>query len=93
MPQLFFNGQLVGGWDDLNKLEEEGKLEAMLKEALSAPEVDFPPPLKKPSGEEFLQASLAYSGRGACAHLIKAYFVYTLHAECGDQLYTHNCAN
>jgi glutaredoxin 3 len=55
VPQIFFNGQLIGGSDDLQRLEDEGQLEGMLKDALASPGADFPPPLKKPSGDEFLE--------------------------------------
>ena len=57
VPQIFFNGQLIGGSDDLQRLEDEGQLEGMLKDALASPGADFPPPLKKPSGDEFLEVS------------------------------------
>ena len=31
VPQIFINGQIVGGYDDLRALEESGKLDQMLK--------------------------------------------------------------
>ncbi len=31
VPQIFINGQSVGGYDDLRALEESGKLDEMLK--------------------------------------------------------------
>lgn len=31
VPQIFINGQSVGGYDDLRALEESGKLDDMLK--------------------------------------------------------------
>lgn len=32
VPQIFINGQSIGGYDDLRALEESGKLDEMLKE-------------------------------------------------------------
>ena len=57
VPQVFFNGKHIGGSDRLQQLEDEGRLEAMIKDVLSSPDIDFPPPLKKPSGDEFLEVS------------------------------------
>ncbi len=31
VPQIFIDGQSIGGYDDLRALEESGKLDAMLK--------------------------------------------------------------
>jgi glutaredoxin 3 len=56
VPEVFFNSTLVGGADDLIKLEGEGKLEGMIKECLEAPDpTAFPPPLRTPNMEEYLQ--------------------------------------
>ena len=30
VPQIFINGQAIGGYDDLRLLEEQGKLDALL---------------------------------------------------------------
>lgn len=30
VPQIFINGESVGGFDDLNALDQQGKLDAML---------------------------------------------------------------
>jgi glutaredoxin 3 len=30
VPQIFINGTLVGGFDDINALDKEGKLDALL---------------------------------------------------------------
>lgn len=30
VPQIFINGQAYGGFDDINKLNQEGKLDAIL---------------------------------------------------------------
>ncbi len=57
VPEVFFNDQLIGGWEHLEKLEQNGQLVPRIKECLEAPPVDFPPPLKKPTGEELVQVS------------------------------------
>ena len=31
VPQIFINGELVGGYSELSKLDEEGKLDPLLK--------------------------------------------------------------
>ncbi len=33
VPQIFINGQSIGGFDDMNALDRAGKLDAMLAEA------------------------------------------------------------
>ena len=53
-PEIFFNDRLIGGSDDLQRLEESGQLDQMLRECLDAPMPDFPPPLREPRSEEFL---------------------------------------
>ena len=58
VPQIFFNEKLIGGSDALQKLEDEGKLDQLIKEALEDCDPTFPPPLRKPSGQEFLQVCL-----------------------------------
>lgn len=58
MPEIFFNDRLIGGFDELEKLEQEGKLESQIRECLDGPSVDFPPPYRKPKSEEFLKVSL-----------------------------------
>jgi len=55
VPQIFFNEKLIGGSDALQKLEDEGKLDQLIRKALEERDPAFPPPLRKPSGEEFLQ--------------------------------------
>lgn len=30
VPQIFINGKSIGGFDDINALEQQGKLDAML---------------------------------------------------------------
>jgi glutaredoxin 3 len=32
VPQIFINGEAVGGFDDLNKLNENGELEQLIKQ-------------------------------------------------------------
>ena len=55
VPQIFFNEKLIGGSDALQKLEDEGKLDQLIRKSLEERDPAFPPPLRKPSGEEFLQ--------------------------------------
>ena len=55
VPQIFFNEKLIGGSDSVQKLEDEGKLDQLIKETLEERDPAFPPPLRKPSGQEFLQ--------------------------------------
>lgn len=55
VPEIFFNDHLIGGWDEIQKLEDEGKLDQLIKECLEAPDPDFPPPCRKPEGTEFLK--------------------------------------
>ena len=45
---------------ELEALEQKGKLDLMLKTALEAPTPSFPPPLRKPKSEEFLQVNNIY---------------------------------
>ena len=54
VPEIF-NDHLIGGLDDLQKLEDEGKLDHLLKECLEAPISNFPPPCRTPEGTEFLE--------------------------------------
>ena len=58
VPKVFFNETFVGGSTDLEALEERGVLDGMLKEALEGPTPNFPPPLRKPKSDEFLQVSI-----------------------------------
>lgn len=55
VPKIFFNEKFIGGSSDLQALEDKGVLDGMLKEALEGPTPDFPPPLRKPESQEFLQ--------------------------------------
>lgn len=55
VPQIFFNEKLIGGYDTLQKLEDEGELDQLIKKALVERDPAFPPPLRKPSGQEFLE--------------------------------------
>lgn len=55
VPQIFFNEKLIGGYDTLKKLEDEGELDKLIKKALEECDPAFPPPLRKPSGQEFLE--------------------------------------
>ena len=34
-PQLFVKGELIGGWDIVTEMHEEGELQAIIKEAAS----------------------------------------------------------
>lgn len=56
-PLVFFNERLIGGSEDLQQLEAEGKLDQMVKECLESPDPDFPPPCRKPDGIEFVKVS------------------------------------
>ena len=59
VPQVFFNSTLVGGADDLTRLDEEGKLDGMINDCLLSPNLpDFPPPFRKPKSEEYIQVSI-----------------------------------
>ena len=60
VPKIFFNEEFVGGVTELEALEQKGKLDLMLKTALEAPTPSFPPPLRKPKSEEFLQVYNIY---------------------------------
>ena len=55
IPEIFFNDHLIGGYDELEKLDQEGKLDSLIRECLDSPSVDFPPPYRKPKSEEFLK--------------------------------------
>ena len=55
MPEIFFNDRLIGGFEELEKLEQEGKLDSLIKECIEGPNVDFPPAYRKPKSEEFLK--------------------------------------
>ena len=58
-PLVFFNERLIGGSDDLQKLEAEGKLDQMVKECMESPDPDFPPPCRKPDGIEFVKVGIS----------------------------------
>ena len=55
VPEIFFNDRLIGGLEELEQLDKEGKLDAQIQECLQGPDVDFPPPYRKPKSEEFLK--------------------------------------
>ncbi len=55
VPEIFFNDRLIGGLEELEQLDKEGKLDAQIRECLQGPDVDFPPPYRKPKSEEFLK--------------------------------------
>lgn len=57
VPEIFFNNRLIGGLDELEQLDKEGKLDAQIQECLQGPDVDFPPPYRKPKSEEFLKVT------------------------------------
>ena len=60
VPQVFFNGRLIGGAEELQRLEDEGRLDAMITACSDAPDADFPPPLRLPKPAEFLEVHLTY---------------------------------
>ena len=57
VPQVFFNSRHVGGSEEVEKMEREGVLGDLVRECLEggSGEGEFPPPLRTPSSEEFLQ--------------------------------------
>ncbi len=56
---MFANDQLIGGYDELQALEDSGRLDTLLAECQEGPhETHFPPPLRKPASDEFLQVSI-----------------------------------
>ena len=64
VPEIFFNDRLIGGFEELEQLDKEGKLDAQIQECLQGPSVDFPPPYRKPKSEEFLKVSDKYREHG-----------------------------
>ena len=64
MPEIFFNDRLIGGLEELEQLDKEGKLDAQIQECLQGPDVDFPPPYRKPKSEEFLKVRERERERG-----------------------------
>ena len=62
MPQVFFNSRHVGGGEEVEGMEREGTLGDRVKECLEGGEGDteFPPPLRSPKSEEFLQVHIHY---------------------------------
>ena len=60
-PQVFFNDVLIGGASELQSLEDKGELETMLKACLEGPVVEFPPPLREPTGQEFMNVRMCVS--------------------------------
>lgn len=63
VPKIFFNNQFIGGATEIEALEQGGKLAVMLKETTEATADDFPPPLRNPRSEEFLQVFLSRQTR------------------------------
>jgi glutaredoxin len=55
VPEVFFNRTLIGGLDELENLDQQGKLDGLITDCLSSPTVDFPPPFRRPEGKEFLK--------------------------------------
>lgn len=62
VPQVFFNSRHVGGIDEIEELERQGVLGDRLKECLEGEGEgeEFPPPLRTPSNEEYLQVREIY---------------------------------
>ena len=58
IPEIFFNQTLIGGVDELEKLDQQGKLDGLITDCLSGPIVDFPPPFRRPQGKEFLKVCI-----------------------------------
>ncbi len=61
VPEVFLGDQLLGGYDEIQALEASGKLDTLLAECVEAPH--FPPPLRTPSNEEYLQVSIVNCNR------------------------------
>ena len=57
MPQVFFNSHHVGGAEEVEKLEREGVLGERVRECGEGESGEFPPPLRTPTDEEFVQVS------------------------------------
>ena len=55
VPQVFFNSRLIGGYDELMKLDQLGSLHKLIQECLNDCDVDFPPPYRRPESKEFLK--------------------------------------
>ena len=64
VPEIFFNDRLIGGLEELEQLDKEGKLDAQIQECLQGPHVDFPPSYRKPKSEEFLKVRERERERG-----------------------------
>lgn len=62
MPEIFFNQTLIGGLDELEKLDQLGKLDSLIADCLSGPPHDFPPPFRRPEGKEFLKVHVHVVG-------------------------------
>lgn len=62
VPQVFFNSRHVGGIDEIEEMEREGVLGDRVKECLEGGSEgeEFPPPLRTPSHEEYLQVREIY---------------------------------
>lgn len=52
LPQIFFNNYRVGGWEDLERLANEGKLEALLNDCEDSFEYREAPPVSREAWEE-----------------------------------------
>lgn len=57
MPQVFFNSRHVGGAKEVERLEREGVLGERVRECGEGGSEGFPPPLRTPTDEEFVQVS------------------------------------
>lgn len=54
-PKIFFNDNYIGGAEEVELLEKDNKLDKLLKEIADAPTVKFPPSLRKPDNQEFIE--------------------------------------
>ncbi|PHJ19299.1 dishevelled egl-10 leckstrin domain protein, partial [Cystoisospora suis] len=52
LPQIFFNNYRVGGWADLERLHNQGKLEALLNDCEDSFEYREAPPVSREAWEE-----------------------------------------
>ena len=55
MPQVFFGDRLIGGCEELERLDELGELDQLIQQCVDDSDTDFPPPYRRPQSKEFLK--------------------------------------
>ena len=55
VPEIFFNDRHIGGLEELEKWDRQGKLDSQIRVCIDGPNVDFPPPYRRPNSKEFLK--------------------------------------